>query len=139
MTSSPVDVLRLDPAVSITRAQVESVVARYAEAMSRADAEAIAHLFAFDATRNDPVGGTAQHGREEIRDAIRKALPGPPARIRFHPGAVHGQGNVFAFAFDHTVSRGESRWTLHGIDVFAFTADGLIGHAVAYWGPDDRK
>lgn len=131
-------ILVLDPSAQVSRAQAEGIIAKYAEAMSNADSDSVAELFTQDATRTDPVGGTTNHGKDEIREAVRLALPGPPARINFKEGPVRGHGNVFAFAFDHTVAQDNASRTLHGIDVFAFTSEGLIGYAVAYWGAEDR-
>lgn len=132
-------ILAVDPTITLTRGQVEAVVTAYAEAMSNADADALAELFTHDAIRQDPVGGTPDHGREEIRDAFSRVFSATTGTIHFQPGPVRGAGNVYAFTFSHTVQNDAGSQTLNGIDVFALTAGGLIGAAAAYWGPDDRE
>lgn len=137
MTATQPNVLSIDPESSITREQAAAVVAAYADAMTDADIDRLANLFAEDATRRDPVGREPNHGREEIRAAFRKALPGAPTKLRFSASDLRGSGNVYAFSFEHTTTTDSGSRTLRGIDVFAFTRDGLIGDCVAYWGPGD--
>ena len=129
-----------DPAdAAIPRTRLKQIVDAYADAVSAADADAIAALFAEDAVRIDPVGSEPRQGRDAIRDAVRRALPGPPATLHFRPGPLRGGHNIAAFSFEHATTCDGITTVLRGIDVFAFTPEGLIAFAAAYWGTDDRN
>jgi steroid delta-isomerase len=121
-----------------TRAQAADIVQRYAAAMTAGDADALAALFAAEATRQDPIGSLVNHGRPEIRAAFASVLPADGAVRRFVPGPVRGTGRSIAFAFDYSSTSDGTTSTLAGIDVFTLTDDLLIQDAVAYWGPDDQ-
>jgi steroid delta-isomerase len=113
---------------------VRSVYARYVDLVSAGDANAVAALYAPDATLEDPIGAPLQRGREAIRafyaksaGAVKLALSGP----------VRVCGREAAAPMLATLGGGDGRRAyIDIIDVMTFGEDGLITSMRAFWSPD---
>jgi steroid delta-isomerase len=106
----------------------------YIEAFNARDAEAVAQLYAQDATVEDPVGSPLKHGREQIADFYRYAIQtGATLKLVAPVRGSHGDSAAIAF----TVTMGDGATTIHVIDVMTFNDAGEFTSMRAYWGPDD--
>ena len=112
-------------------AALQKAVQMYVEAFEKADPNIIRHLYAEDATLEDPAGSPAHHGIEEIIEFYRTAFKmGMKLRLTGKPRCA---GDSVAFSFDAVMKK----MTISPIDVFELNADGRIQHMRAYWGPDN--
>ncbi|MNY02918.1 Steroid Delta-isomerase [compost metagenome] len=113
------------------------VVAAYVDGFDRADAEALADLYAEDATVEDPVGAARIAGRDAIREFYRAAV----ARgIKLElSGAPRTAGDSVAFPFHVHRQRGGQDEIIEVIDVFRLDPEGRIVEMRAYWGPQNIK
>ena len=113
------------------------VVAAYVDGFESADAEALADLYAEEATVEDPVGAARIMGRAAIRDFYRAAV----ARgIRLElSGEPRTAGDSVAFPFHVHRQRGGRDEIIEVIDVLRFDPEGRIVEMRAYWGPQNIK
>jgi steroid delta-isomerase len=110
-----------------------SVVHSYIEGFDRCDSEALAQLFADDATVEDPVGSTPLLGRAAIREFYVR-MAANKAKLTL-AGPIRTAANCAAFPF-------ECRFIFKGaycrfdiIDVFRFDEYGKIKGMQAFYGP----
>lgn len=116
----------------VTSEHIRSVFQRYCELVSTGDFEAIAQLYASDATVEDPVGSTPHRGREAIREFYR----GSAGHVHLElEGRVRTVGNEGAGAMIARPSA-DPRMRVETLDVMTFGEDGLITSMRAYWSPD---
>ena len=112
-----------------------STVERYLELLEKGQADAIAELYATDATVEDPVGGEVHIGRQAIHGFYSK-LPGTNNETEIVTSRA--LGNEVAFAWALTVNLGEGgRMRIDIISVMTFDDEGKIASMKAYWGPDN--
>lgn len=111
---------------------MKAVVQSYLDAFNRGDAEAIAALYAEDATVEDPVGSPPRRGRQAILDFYREAVA-TGGRITLDTPVRGSHGNAAAVAFSVKVGP----MTVRVIDTMVFDAAGRIREMKAYFGPDD--
>ncbi|MFN8645035.1 MAG: nuclear transport factor 2 family protein [Candidatus Binatia bacterium] len=116
----------------VTADHIRAVFARYCALVSRGDADAIAQLYAPDATVEDPVGSPPHRGRAAIRafyqasaGAVRLELEGR-VRVAGHAGAA---AMVARPAADPSLR-------IETLDVMTFDDAGLITAMCAYWSAD---
>lgn len=113
-------------------AEMKAVLQNYLDAFNRGDAEAIAALYAEDATVEDPLGSPPKRGRKAILDFYREAIAtGAKATLDTPIRGSHGNSAAVAF----TVKVGPM--SVRVIDTMAFDASGRITEMKAYFGPDD--
>ena len=117
---------------TITADHIKSVFQRYVELVTRGDFEAVAALYAEDATVEDPVGSEPHRGRAAIRDfyaasagKVRLELEG---RVR-----VAGRDGAAAMVARPT---GVPGVVIETLDVMSFDDAGRITSMRAYWSPD---
>jgi steroid delta-isomerase len=110
-----------------------SVVQTYIEAFERCDGDALAQLFADDATVEDPVGSAPRVGRAAIQEFYRQ-MAANKAKLTL-AGPIRTAANCAAFPF-------ECRFIFKGaycrfdiIDVFRFDEHGKIQSMQAFFGP----
>lgn len=112
---------------------IRKVYARYVELVSAGDADAVAALYARDATVEDPLGTPKKVGREAIRGfyaatgGAKLALSGPVRVCGLEAAApmvatLQGPDGKRAF--------------IDIIDVMTFDEDGYITSMRAFWSPD---
>jgi steroid delta-isomerase len=112
-----------------------AVVHSYIEAFDRCDGEALAALYADDATVEDPVGSKPLVGRTAIREFYHQ-MAANKAKLTL-VGPVRTAANCAAFPF-------ECRFVFKGdyckfdiIDVFRFDDAGKIKSMQAFFGPNN--
>jgi steroid delta-isomerase len=106
----------------------------YIDAFNARDAEAVANLYAADASLEDPVGSDPMHGREQILAFYRHAIQ-TGATLKLAAPVRGSQGNAAAMAFD--VTAGGGTMIIRVIDVMTFNENGEFTSMRAYWSPDD--
>jgi steroid Delta-isomerase len=117
------------------RSRMLLVVQSYIEAFDRCDGDALAQLYADDATVEDPVGSAPIIGHTAIRDFYGEVVLNK-AKLTL-AGPVRTAANCAAFPF-------ECRFIFEGaycrfdiIDVFRFDDHGKIKGMQAFYGPEN--
>jgi steroid delta-isomerase len=118
--------------MSITAEHVRNVFQRYCELVTAGDFEAIARLYAEDATVEDPVGSAPHRGRAAIREFYRASAGAVRLELE---GRVRSAGNEGAAAM---VARptADPSMRVETLDVMTFGDDGLVTSMRAYWSAD---
>jgi steroid delta-isomerase len=112
-------------------------VNRYLELLAKGQADAIADLYATDATVEDPVGGEVHIGRQAIH-GFYSNVPGTNNETEVL--TLRALGNEVAFFWRLIVDLGEGgKMSIEIISVMTFDDDGKIASMKAYWGPDNIK
>jgi steroid delta-isomerase len=118
--------------------EMKAALQKYIDAFVASDADALAALFADDATVEDPVGSETLRGKEAIAAFYRKAV-----RVVTHmalSAPIRGShGNAAAMAFDFEMNLRGRKVRTSAIDVMEFDDDRKIKAMRAYWGPSDSK
>ncbi len=111
---------------------LQGFVQRYLDTVAGGSAEAVAALYAEDATLEDPVGGGEVHiGRQAIAGFYKVMEAG---EIKTELLSFRAGGHEAAFVFAITVG-GAMR--IEPIEVMSFDGDGQITSMKAYWGPQN--
>jgi steroid delta-isomerase len=117
-----------------TNEQVTSAAERYAEAVGKADREAIVACFADDAEVVDPYPSPAVVGHDGIRGFWDRVFGmGTPQSFDIEHLSV--AGDKAAFLFSIVLDVGGSGLGLRAIDVIRVDDSGLIAELTAYWDP----
>jgi len=112
--------------------QMIASVEAYIENFNKGDFQAIAGLYAADATVEDPIGTPVKDGNDAIRDFYEGAVQtGSQLALA---GPVRVAGKEVAFAFVVSVDTPDAKMTIDVIDTMAFDDDGKISKMRAYWG-----
>jgi steroid delta-isomerase len=115
----------------------EAIVKSYLKLVSAGSADAIAELYAEDATVEDPVGGGEVHiGRQAIRGFYANVVN---VKSEGEIVAFRAAGHEAAFFWALTVDLGEAKMRIEIISVMHFDSDGKITSMKAYWGPENVK
>lgn len=116
-----------------TADEIRSTVERYVKLLDAGDADAIALLYAEDASVEDPVGSPPRRGRDTLR-AFYAASSG---RLRAErTGPVRVCGHEAAFPMLARVGSADAPALIDVIDVMTFDEDGRIASMRAFWSPD---
>jgi steroid Delta-isomerase len=115
--------------------QMVAAVDAYVAAFANEDSDAIAQLYAVDATVEDPIGAPLRSGIEAIRDFYKMSV-GTHAKLKLD-GPVRTAGNIAAFAFSVHVTLEGSPCRIDVIDTFNFATNGKIAAMKAFWGPQN--
>lgn len=106
----------------------------YLDHVAKGDADAIAELYADDATVEDPVGGEVHIGRSAIH-GFYSAVPGNGATEVI---TLRTLGHEAAFHWKLTVDLGEGgKLLIDIISVMTFDDQANITSMKAYWGPEN--
>ncbi len=117
-----------------TEANAETVN-RYLELLAKGQADAIADLYATDATVEDPVGGEVHIGRQAIHGFYSNV---PGTNNETEVVTLRALGSEVAFFWRLIVDLGEGgKMTIEIISVMTFDDEGKIASMKAYWGPDN--
>jgi steroid Delta-isomerase len=112
-------------------------VNRYLELLAKGQADAIADLYATDATVEDPVGGEVHIGRQAIHGFYSNV---PGTNNETEVVTLRALGSEVAFFWRLIVDLGEGgKMTIEIISVMTFDDEGKIASMKAYWGPDNIK
>ena len=115
-----------------TAEHIRSVFQRYVELVTASDFEAIANLYAEDATVEDPIGSEPHRGRAAIREFYRASA----GRVRLAlEGRVRVAGREAAAAMIAHPT-GADGMVVDTVDVMTFDDAGLITSMRAYWSAD---
>jgi steroid Delta-isomerase len=117
---------------TLTAEHIRDVFQRYVELVTRGDFEAVALLYAEDATVEDPVGSEPRRGRAAIREFYRNSA----GKVRLElEGRVRVAGRQAAAAM---VARTTAMpgMVLETLDVMTFDDAGHITSMRAFWSPD---
>lgn len=110
---------------------IRQTIERYIAFVNAGDADAIAELYAENATLEDPIGTEPGHGREAVRKFYESAASGGvKLELSGSPRVVAGEA-----AFPMRAHVGPQA-TIEIIDVMVFDDDGLIQSMRAFWSAD---
>jgi steroid delta-isomerase len=116
-----------------TPAEIRATVESYVKLMTAGDADAIAALYADDATIEDPIGAPLQRGKDAIRTWYRASA----GKVRLElTGPIRVAGGEAAFPMLGTVGSADDPSYLDIIDVMRFDAEGRITSLRAFWSVD---
>ena len=113
--------------------EMVAAVNAYVDAFEKEDSEAIARLYATDATVEDPVGTSLRSGIDAIRSFYEMSIA-TGARLTLN-GPVRTAGDIAAFAFSVHATLEGVLYRIDVIDTFTFNANGKITEMKAFWGP----
>lgn len=116
--------------------QMKQALQAYIDHFNAADPEAIAALYAEDATVEDPVGSEPKRGRAAILEFYRMAVQ-TGAQLSLAAPIRASHADAAAMAFDVNLQMPEGRSVIRVIDVMRFDAAGLFRSMEAYWGSSD--
>ena len=118
-----------------TAAANAKTVNRYLELLAKGQADAIADLYATDATVEDPVGGEVHIGRQAIH-GFYSNVPGTNNETEIV--TLRALGNEVAFFWRLTVDLGDGgKTSIEILSVMTFDDEGKIASMKAYWGPEN--
>ncbi len=110
-------------------------VNRYLELLAKGQADAIAELYADDATVEDPVGGEVHIGRQAIL-GFYSNVPGSNNETEMI--TLRALGHEAAFFWGLIVDLGEGgKMRIDILSVMTFDDDAKIASMKAYWGPEN--
>lgn len=115
--------------------QMVAAVHAYVDAFANEDSDAIAQLYATEATVEDPIGTPLRRGIDAIRAFYEMSIR-TRAKLTLD-GPVRTAGNIAAFAFSAHVTLEGSPCRIDVIDTFEFDASGKIATMKAFWGPQN--
>jgi steroid delta-isomerase len=116
----------------VTAAHIREVFRKYCELLSAGDSDAIAALYAADATVEDPIGSPVHRGRDAIR-AFYAASAGITDLELEGPVRVAGCEGAAAMI---ARPKGADGVHIETLDTMVFGDDGLITSMRAYWSND---
>jgi steroid delta-isomerase len=112
-----------------------ATVNRYLELLEKRQPDAIADLYAADATVEDPVGGEVHIGRQAIHGFYSNV---PGTNNETEVVTLRALGNEVAFFWRLTVDLGDAgKMRIEIISTMTFDDEGKIASMKAYWGPDN--
>jgi steroid delta-isomerase len=114
---------------------ITQTVNRYLELVAEGQPDAIADLYADDATVEDPVGGEVHIGRQAIR-GFYADVGGVKAEADVV--TLRALGHEAAFFWGLTIDLGDGgKMRIEIISVMTFDDEGKITSMKAYWGPEN--
>jgi steroid Delta-isomerase len=111
---------------------MKAAMQAYLDAFNSGSAEAVAALYAEDATVEDPVGSPQKHGRAEILAFYRHSIA-TGAKLSLDVPVRGSHGSAAAMAFTARIGA----VTVRVIDVMTFDEAGKFTSMQAYFGPGD--
>jgi len=111
---------------------MKAAMQAYIDAFNSGSADAVAALYAADATVEDPVGSPLKRGLEQIRGFYTHSIA-TGAKLSLDAPVRGSHGNAAAMAF--TARIGPVR--VHVIDIMTFDEAGKFTSMKAYFGPGD--
>jgi steroid delta-isomerase len=112
-----------------------ATVNRYLELLEKREPDAIADLYAADATVEDPVGGEVHIGRQAIHGFYSNV---PGTNNETEVVTLRALGNEVAFFWRLIVDLGDAgKMRIEIISTMTFDDEGKIASMKAYWSPDN--
>lgn len=118
--------------------RMKAMMQAYIDAFNAGDADAIAALYAEDATVEDPVGSPVKQGHAAIAEFYHMAVE-TGARLTLAAPIRASHANAAAMAFDVHLTMPEGQSVIRVIDVMTFDEAGKFQSMQAYWGPSDME
>jgi steroid Delta-isomerase len=115
-----------------TEQVMKAAMQAYLDAFNSGSAEAVAALYAADATVEDPVGSPLKRGRAEIQGFYTHSIA-TGAKLALDVPIRSSHGNAAAMAFTARIGP----MTIRVIDVMTFDESGKITSMRAYFGSGD--
>jgi len=120
-----------------TAEQMNAVVHAYVAGFDAGDPDAIADLFAEDATVEDPVGSELRRGKAAIREFYGfSTSTGAKLELLGDPRCA---GDYVAFPFAVLLDMQGQKSHIEVIDTFRIDDSGKITEMRAFWGPGNLK
>lgn len=113
--------------------QIHQTVQRYVELVAAHQPEAVADLFAADATIEDPVGSELKRGRAAFVEFYSVIAGMEETRSELLWSRVAGDTAVFEFRL--RVATAGNGYEVQPIDIMTFGTDGKIATMRAVWDP----
>lgn len=121
----------------LTSAEMKAAMRHYVEALNAGDLEGVLALYADDATVEDPVGSTVQHGKDAISAFYAQAIVSG-AKLTIVGPQRGSAGNAAAMALDVEVMMpGAPKMLIGVIETMRFDESGKVVAMQAHWGPED--
>ena len=115
-----------------TSEEIRLKIAAYIQAFNARDIDAVAAIYAEDATLEDPVGSEVKHGREEIR-AFYEQYRDQPSFLQLTGDFRFPEGGV-AFSFYCYMGDPAAPMIVEVTDTFRFDENGQVKEMRAFWG-----
>jgi steroid delta-isomerase len=119
-----------------TPEEIRAAIQSYIKFMCESDVDAILDLYAEDATAEDPVGGTIQHGLEALRNFYAGTAPKLQVEIT---GPICVSGSECAVPILAELTMNDSKLYVDVIDVMVFNEAGKITSMRAFWSPTEMR
>jgi steroid Delta-isomerase len=113
--------------------KMQAAVHAYVAAFDKSDHDAVAALFAADASVEDPIGSPIHNGRDAIRAFYAESMKAG-AKLKLE-GPIRIANEYAVFAFSVNVSFDGSDKQIDVIDTFKFNDDNEVVEMRAFWGP----
>jgi len=120
----------------VSEQQMKEAMQAYIDCFNRTDPEAIAALYADDATVEDPVGSPLKNGKSEVA-AFYKMAVATGAKLKLAAPIRASHGNSAAMAFDVQLNMPTGEAIIQVIDVMTFNDAGKFTSMRAFWGKSD--
>lgn len=120
----------------VSEQQMKEAMQAYIDCFNRTDPEAIAALYADDATVEDPVGSPLKNGKAEVA-AFYKMAVATGAKLKLAAPIRASHGNSAAMAFDVQLNMPTGEAIIQVIDVMTFNDAGKFTSMRAFWGKSD--
>jgi steroid Delta-isomerase len=114
-------------------AKMEAAVHAYVAAFEAGNADAVADLYAENATVEDPIGSPIHSGREAIRAFYAQSMQ-TGAKLKLE-GPVRLAGDYAVFPFSVNLFYEGSHKRIDVIDTFRFNEANEVIEMRAFWGP----
>jgi steroid delta-isomerase len=111
---------------------LRALLGAYCAAWGDRDRDGWLATFAPDATQEDPVGEGVRRGHDDIGGFWDRAMSSYDT-LTIAPRAMFVVGDEAAMEWTIRAHDADGWRTFDGVDVFTFTAEGLIASVRAYW------
>jgi steroid delta-isomerase len=119
-----------------TPEEIRGAIQSYIKFMCDSDIDGILDLYTEDATAEDPVGGTVQQGREQLRAFYAGTAPKLQVEIT---GPIRVSGLECAVPLCAELTMNDSQLYVDVIDAFVFDEAGKITSMRAFWSPMEMR
>jgi len=115
-----------------TAEETRQLIVAYIRAFNARDLDAVAAIYAEDATLEDPVGSQVHEGKTAIR-AFYEQYRDQPSFLQL-TGDFHYAGDAVAFSFFCFIGTGKESMIVQITDTFRFDPEGKVKEMRAFWG-----
>jgi steroid delta-isomerase len=116
--------------------EMRAAIEAYIKMMCDDDVDGILDLYSEDGTAEDPVGGTIQRGKDELRTFYAGTIPSLQVEIT---GPIRVSGKEAAVPMLAELTMNDNKLYLDVIDVMTFDDAGKITGMRAFWNPAEMR